>query len=98
LWQGGAKLSSAASNLFRKRNTDFLSLSCVRDGLERQLAEFLRQRRGQRTYAEFSRKLGLPPSTLHRLESREQSITLRRLQQVLRRLRVSLAEVFPKEF
>lgn len=70
----------------------------MRNALEKQLAEFLRRKRGRRTYAEFSRRLGLPQSTLHRLESCEQSITLRRLQQILRRLRSSLAEVFPKEF
>ena len=47
------------------------------------------------TYAEFSKKLGLPPSTLHRLEAGEQSITLRRLQQVMSRLKCGLSDIFP---
>ena len=53
---------------------------------------------GNQAYAEFSRKLGLPQSTLHRLERCEQSITLRRLQQILTRLRCALRDVFGKEF
>ncbi len=35
----------------------------VRDGLEKQLAGYLRRKRGRRTYAEFARKLGLPQLT-----------------------------------
>jgi transcriptional regulator with XRE-family HTH domain len=45
---------------------------------------FTQKRRGKMTYAEFSRRLGLPPSTLHRLENGEQSITLRGLQQIMK--------------
>ncbi len=66
--------------------------------LESQLARFLKERRGDLTYAQFSRKLGLPPSTLHRLEQGSQSITLRGLQQILRKLKCGLAEVFPEDF
>ena len=49
------------------------------------------------TYAQFSKKLGLPPSTLHRLERGDQSITLRGLQQIMRRLKCGLADIFPGE-
>lgn len=66
--------------------------------LENQLARFLKQRRGEMTYAVFSRKLGFPPSTLHRLEQGTQSITLRGLQQILRKLKCGLADVFPENF
>jgi transcriptional regulator with XRE-family HTH domain len=48
------------------------------------------------TYARFSKKLGLPPSTLHRLEQGAQSITLRGLQQIMRRLKCGLTEIFPE--
>lgn len=65
--------------------------------LETQLGRFLRARRGEMTYAQFSRKLGLPPSTLHRLEQGAQSITLRGLQQIMRRLKCGLADIFPKD-
>ena len=63
--------------------------------LEQQLGKFLRARRGEMTYAQFAKKLGLPPSTLHRLESGEQSITLRGLQRILRRLKCGLHDIFP---
>jgi transcriptional regulator with XRE-family HTH domain len=66
--------------------------------LEEQLARFLKERRGEMTYAQFSRKLGFPPSTLHRLEQGSQSITLRGLQQILRKLKCGLADVFPESF
>jgi len=46
------------------------------------------------TFAQFSRKLGLPPSTLYRLEMGEQSITLRRLQQIMNRLSCKLSDIF----
>jgi transcriptional regulator with XRE-family HTH domain len=66
----------------------------VRDSLDRQLGAFLRKKRGERTYAEFARKLGLPPSTLHRIENGQQSITLGKLEQIMRRLRCSLRDIF----
>jgi transcriptional regulator with XRE-family HTH domain len=69
----------------------------VRASLEQQLGRFLRARRGEQTYAQFSKKLGVPPSTLHRLERGDQSITLRGLRQILRRLKCRLADIFPDE-
>jgi DNA-binding Xre family transcriptional regulator len=65
--------------------------------LEKQLATFLRHKRGSMTYAEFSRKVGLPPSTLHRLETCSQSITLRNLQQIMIRLKCKLTDIFPPD-
>jgi DNA-binding Xre family transcriptional regulator len=64
--------------------------------LEQQLATFLRKKRGDMSYAKFSRKIGLPQSTLHRLEMRQQSITLSRLELILKRLNCSIREVFPE--
>jgi predicted transcriptional regulator len=66
--------------------------------LEEQLARFLKERRGEMTYTQFSRKLGFPPSTLHRLEQGSQSIALRGLQQIVRKLKCGLADVFPESF
>jgi len=66
----------------------------VRDTLEKQLATFLRKRRGDMTFAQFSKKLGLPTSTLHCLEQCQQSITLRRLQQIMQRLKCGLLDIF----
>lgn len=70
----------------------------MRSNLEKHLGQFLRQQRGEMTFAEFARKTGLPPSTLHRLESCEQSLTLGRLQQLMTRLNVRLADIFPEEW
>ncbi len=66
----------------------------VRDSLEKQLAAFLRKKRGEMTFAQFSQKLGLPTSTLHRLEQCQQSITLGRLQQIMQRLKCGLSDIF----
>jgi len=62
--------------------------------LEKQLADFLKKERGQMSYAEFSKKTGLTPSTLFRLENGQQSITLGRLQQVMDRLKIHLWDIF----
>jgi predicted transcriptional regulator len=62
--------------------------------LDKKLAKFLREQRGDLTFAEFSKKVGLPPSTIFRLERCEQSITLGRLDGVLRKLKCSLGDVF----
>jgi transcriptional regulator with XRE-family HTH domain len=62
--------------------------------LDKQLGDFLRKRRGDLTYAAFGRKVGLPPSTLHRLENGTQSITLKKLAVVLKRLKSSARDVF----
>jgi len=70
----------------------------VRSSLEKHLGRFLRKQRGEMTFAEFARMTGLPPSTLHRLERGEQSLTLGRLQQLMTRLGVGLADIFPEEW
>ena len=62
--------------------------------LDKQLARFIREQRGEMTFAQFSKKVGLPPSTIHRLENGDQSITLGRLQLVLDSLKCTLADVF----
>ena len=62
--------------------------------LDKKLAVFLRKKRGDMTFAAFSRKVGLPTSTLFRLEQCQQSITLGRLHQVMKRLKASLDDIF----
>ena len=63
--------------------------------LDRHFSRWLRERRGEGTYAALSRATGVPISTLHRLEQGQQSITLRLFEQILRRLRADPADVFP---
>jgi len=62
--------------------------------LEVLLGRFLRKRQGKRTYAHFARRLGLPQSTLRRLEQGTQSVTLRRLQRIMKRLNCTLEDIF----
>ena len=64
--------------------------------LEKQFGRFLRERRGQASYAVFARQLGISASTLYRLESGEQSVTLGKLEEILKRLKASVRDVFPK--
>lgn len=87
-WNGG-------KIIFRKRNDGWAFLLAVQESLDKQLGRFLRKKRGDMTFAAFSRKTGVPGSTLFRLENGEQSVTLRRLEQVLKRLKCSLKDVFP---
>ena len=61
---------------------------------QKQLASFLRKRRGKATYAEFARKLGISPSTLFRLENAEQSATLQVVERVTKRLKCALSDIF----
>ena len=62
--------------------------------LDKKLAAFLKKQQGDMTFAAFSRKTGLPASTLHRLMNGDQSITLGRLSALLKRLKVTLWDVF----
>ena len=62
--------------------------------LDKQFAAFIRKKRGEITYQEFARKVGLTKSSLHRIEQGEQSITLRNLEVVLKRLKCKVKDVF----
>ena len=67
----------------------------VRYQLRRQLAEFLKRKRGDQTFAEFSRKMGLSDSTLQRIEMMEQNVTIDTIQHIANRLRCRLSDIFP---
>jgi transcriptional regulator with XRE-family HTH domain len=64
--------------------------------LDKQLSNFLRRQRGEMTYAQFSRKVGLPPSTLFRLENCQQSLSLKRLDWIMGKLKVRMRDIFPE--
>ena len=51
--------------------------------LDKQFGRFLRQKRGAASYAVFARQLGISASTLYRLETGEQSVTLGKLEDIL---------------
>ena len=62
--------------------------------LAKQLAAFLRKKRGDLTFQQFARKTGISDSTLHRLELAEQNITLNTLEQLCDRLKCSVSDIF----
>lgn len=66
----------------------------MRKSLRKQLGAYLRERRGAKTLRDFGREAGLSSSTLQRLELGEQNITVDTLENVLRKLKVSISDVF----
>ena len=70
----------------------------MRRHLERQLAAFLKKKRGDLSYAKCSKQVGLSHTTLHRLERGEHHLTLNKLETVIDKLRVRLKDVFPDEY
>ena len=62
--------------------------------LAKQLGRFLRTKRGNLTYQQFSRKVGISDSTLHRMEMGEQNVTLKTLEQICDRLKCTVADMF----
>jgi transcriptional regulator with XRE-family HTH domain len=67
----------------------------VRYQLRKQLAEFLKRKRGNQTFTQFARKIGLSSSTLQRIEMMEQNVTIDTLQHILNRLRCRVSDIFP---
>lgn len=67
----------------------------VAASLHQQLGWFLRKERGALTYQQFARKVGVSKSTLHRMELGEQNVTLETLEQLTKRLKCSLSDIFP---
>lgn len=66
--------------------------------LDKQLAAFLRKERGELSYAQFGKKVGLSHTTLHRIERGEHHLTLDKLQVVMDKLKISLRDIFKDEF
>lgn len=63
--------------------------------LRKRLAAFLRQQRGTRTEREFARRIGLSKSTLSRLQSAEQNVTIDTLEHLCRVFRCEVKDLFP---
>lgn len=70
----------------------------VQRHLDRQLAKFLRKARGNLSYADFSKKVGVSHTTLHRIERGEHRITLDKLETILDKLKIKLGDIFTDEF
>ena len=69
----------------------------VAQRLAKQLGAFLRKKRGALTYQQFSRKIGISDSTLHRLELGEQNVTLKTLEHICDRLKCKVADLFGQD-
>jgi len=70
----------------------------VHRNLDREIARYLRKARGSLSYADFSKKVGVSYTTLHRIERGEHHITLNKLETILNRLKIKLKDVFPEEY
>jgi DNA-binding Xre family transcriptional regulator len=66
----------------------------VRYRLRKQLAKFLKKKRGNQTFEQFARKIGLSSSTLQRIEATEQNVTIDTLDQIVSHLRCSVSDLF----
>jgi len=66
----------------------------VRQKLRTQLGSFLKKVRGESTFAQFSKKIGISSSTLHRIELGQQNVTIDTLEHITVRLKVTLSEIF----
>jgi len=66
----------------------------VRYELRKQLADFLKKKRGDQTFQQFARKIGLSDSTLQRIEMMEQNVTIDTIQHIVDRLRCKMSDIF----
>lgn len=69
----------------------------MRVTLDKQLAAFLRKKRGPMSYVRFGKKIGMSDASVFRLEQGEQSITLKQLQGILDGLKCKLSDIFPEK-
>lgn len=70
---------------------------CTVKKMDATWGSFLRKARAGQSYSEFAAKVGVSESTLFRYETGEQSVTLRKLEDIMQRLGISLADVFGNE-
>jgi transcriptional regulator with XRE-family HTH domain len=80
------------------RDVVFATMPPMRRNLDRQLAKFLKEKRGELSYAEFSKRVGVSYTTLHRVERGEHHLTLNKLETILEKLKVRMRDIFPNEF
>jgi transcriptional regulator with XRE-family HTH domain len=70
----------------------------MRKGLDAQLAKFLRQQRGDLSYVQFAKKIGISAPMIHKLETGDRHITLTKLEVVMSKLKLKLADIFPDDY
>lgn len=62
--------------------------------LERRLSAYLKRERGLESYAQFARRCGVPKSTIYAAENGYAAIKLDTLEQIMKKLNVSMIEIF----
>jgi DNA-binding Xre family transcriptional regulator len=62
--------------------------------LDNKLAKFLRAKLGDLSYLQFSDKMGLTASSLHRIERDMQSVTPGALEKICERLNCQVTDIF----
>jgi transcriptional regulator with XRE-family HTH domain len=70
----------------------------MRKSLDAQLSKFLREKRRDLSYIQFSKKVGISATMIHKLENGDRHITLRKLETVMAKLKIKLGDIFPEEF
>jgi len=63
----------------------------------KRLGQFLRKKRGEMTFVEFGRKIGISASSLQRIETGQQNVTIDTLEQIVTRLKCETGEIFSGE-
>lgn len=70
----------------------------MRRNLDKKLAKYLKNERGELSYAKFAKKTGISHQTLYRIEHGEHHLTLDKLETILVKLKIRLKDIFPDEF
>jgi transcriptional regulator with XRE-family HTH domain len=65
--------------------------------LDKKFASFLKKKRGDLSYRDFAKRIGIDAATLHRLENNQRSITLTALHPIMTRLKCSFSEIFGEQ-
>lgn len=65
--------------------------------LSKRLANFVRQKRGEQSLRAFSEKYGLSASSVARIESEEQNVTLRTIEDLCNRFKCDFKDLFPEQ-
>ncbi len=63
--------------------------------LQKRLAKFIKEKRGETSQREFARKIGVSQASITRIENHEQNVTLDTLEHLCRYYRVDIADLFP---
>ena len=62
---------------------------------DQQLADFLRQQRGENSLEQFARETGVPRSTLHRVELVQHQVAFSRVELIVRNLGCTINHIVP---